>query len=392
MDTRLELLSAARINAVYQGLQDPRLLPQQLLFSQRIPMTDAIDEEIFARYIDTIQIADIIADDAKAIVYSQGKFQYETVKVPNLKKGVTLNQTQINQILRLIEQMAPGNNLGLFDSWKGSEANLILSCDLGVRQRIEMLLITMLVDNCNYDRLGIKLSGQTWGMPSDLKVTTALDWNLNPTTATPITDMQNVIRTARIRYGAYFNRITMSTQTLQILQATTQFQNQAKAWGWGQGALSGIVPTIPIQSDATIISLLTSILGGEMKIELYDARYWSQDSNGYTLSAPFFPINQVLFTDSRGDGNANYYDFANTIVTESVMSQVTRNLNMVGSLPLGRGPMSYATVDPSLNPPNITYWGVCRGFPRKKLLQSSAVLTAGAWTDPSIAVGTPFPS
>lgn len=391
MSAPYELLSASRVNAIYQGLQDPRLLPQQLIFSGRIPKVNAIDEEIFARYIDTIQMADIVLDDAKATVYSSGKYQYETTKIPNIKWGRALNQTQINQIQRLLQQMTPGNNLGLFDSWKQTENTKLMEVDLGVKQRIEWLLISMLTDNCNYDRGGVKMQGVTWGMPSDLKVTAAIDWASSPTTATPITDLQTIMRVGRIRYGAYYNRLTMSTQTLQYLQATTQFQNQAKLF-WTPGNFFGVNPSIPVQSDATIVQLLSNILGSTVTIELYDARYWLTDTNGYTTSYPFFPINQVLFTDSRGDGDAMYYDFANTVVTESIVSNITSGINIQGRLPIGPGPIAYATVDTQVNPPQVTYWAVCRGFPRKKLLQSSAVLTAGSWTDPSIAVGVPFPS
>jgi hypothetical protein len=390
VDTRLELLSAARINAIFQGLQDPRLLPQELVWNQRVPLVNALDEEIIARSIETIQISDIVADDAAAVVYSQGKFQYETTKIPNIKHGIAMSQTMMNQVWRIVSQMGPGGNtLGMFDSFAGWENRTLRMVDLGVRQRMEALLIGMLTDNFNYDKLGIKLSGLTWGMPSDLKVTAGIDWSTSPTTATPITDIQTLIRVARIRYGAYYDRLTMSTQTLQYLQATTQFQNQAKLFGWG---LVNVTPAIPVQADSTIIEMLGKMLGGAVKIELYDARYWAQDSNGYTTSYPFFPINQVLFTDSRGDNDARYYDFANTVVTESIVANATQQVNLMSNMPIGPGPMAYATANPNLNPPNIVYWGVCRGFPRKHILQSSAVLTAGAWTDPSIAVGVPFPS
>jgi hypothetical protein len=54
------------------------------------------------------------------------------------------------------------------------------------------------------------------------------------------------------------------------------------------------------------------------------------------------------------------------------------------------GPIAYATpADANLNPPGVVYWGVARGFPRKHLLQASAVLTVGTYSD-LIAVGEPF--
>jgi hypothetical protein len=37
----------------------------------------------------------------------------------------------------------------------------------------------------------------------------------------------------------------------------------------------------------------------------------------------------------------------------------------------------------------LTYWGVARGFPRKKRLSATAVLTVGAFSDP-ISLGPPY--
>jgi hypothetical protein len=48
----------------------------------------ADDDEIMARFIGFPLIADLIADDAKAVTYSFGKFQFESYKIPKLKVGV----------------------------------------------------------------------------------------------------------------------------------------------------------------------------------------------------------------------------------------------------------------------------------------------------------------
>jgi hypothetical protein len=125
-----------------------------------------------------------------------------------------------------------------------------------------------------------------------------------------------------------------------------------------------------------------------MQIELYDARYWTQGTDGNITSAPFLPINQVILTDSGNDGNAQAYDFANGIVDESIVSSVAP-INVIGG---GTGPTygPYAYASAEHNPPGLTYWGVAKGFPRKKLLQSSAALTVGTFVD-TIPVGVPFP-
>jgi hypothetical protein len=56
MATRYEFLAAARITNIMQGLQDPRLLPQQLIWNQRIPDVPAMDEEIMARFVGQVLI------------------------------------------------------------------------------------------------------------------------------------------------------------------------------------------------------------------------------------------------------------------------------------------------------------------------------------------------
>jgi hypothetical protein len=61
-------------------------------------------------------------------------------------------------------------------------------------------------------------------------------------------------------------------------------------------------------------------------------------------------------------------------------------------LPVSRGPVAYVTpASPNLNPPGYIVWGVARGFPRKRLLQSSATLSVGTFAD-SISTAVPFPA
>jgi hypothetical protein len=380
MATRYEFLAAARITNIMQGLQDPRLLPQQLIWNQRIPDVPAMDEEIMARFIGQVLIADLIADDAKAVVYSQGKFQFETTKIPNLKLGIAMNQTMLGQLRRLEGGFAGEDDAMAFTNWENRTVDML---NLGIQQRKEALKVAMLLDGFSYNRLGIIMNNVTWGMPSNLKVTSGIAWS--STSGTPLTDILTLQRLARVQYGVNLNRITLSTSAFQYAIATTEFQNQAKIFGFG---LAGVpAPVIPLQSDTSLQQLMSKMLGG-MQIELYDARYWTQGTDGNITSAPFLPINQVILTDSGNDGNAQAYDFANGIVDESIVSSVAP-INVIGG---GTGPTygPYAYASAEHNPPGLTYWGVAKGFPRKKLLQASAALTVGTFVD-TIPVGVPFP-
>jgi hypothetical protein len=105
--------------------------------------------------------------------------------------------------------------------------------------------------------------------------------------------------------------------------------------------------------------------------------------------AALWPINKVGLSNSGDDNDPTAYDFANGITTESIVSGLVKN-EMLGTIggPT-RGPIAYATAPSDLNPPQVVYWGVARGFPRKYRLQATAVLTVGTFTD-TIPVGPPF--
>jgi hypothetical protein len=133
--------------------------------------------------------------------------------------------------------------------------------------------------------------------------------------------------------------------------------------------------------------LAQSVLG--LQIELYNGRYWQQSTTGAIASAPFLPVNKVLLSSSADDNNRNVMDFGSGIVTETLVGNIAP-VSVVGGMPgPRRGPISYATVPPDLNPPNITLWGVDRGFPRKRQLQANAVLTVGSFADP-VPTTAPF--
>lgn len=375
-----QLLQAARLTRIIQSLQDVRQLPQQLKFLERTPIVPAVDSEIMARFTGFVTIADLVADDQQAVTYQNSKLSYETTNVPNIKHGTALTQAMLNQLQSFMG--VPGGmpgDMGIFSDYENRTIDGLL---LGVRLRMEALIIAMWLDSFTYDRLGIKITGATWGMPSDLKVTPGVTWD-TAGSATPVADIWSVRRTARVRYGQEYNRVTMSTQAFMYMIATTEYQNKARTFLAPNVSFTNLnVADLSFQQN-----LATNVLG--MEIELYDARYWSQGPDGSLISAPLLPITKVVLSNSGDDNDPTAYDFANGITTESIVSGLAPS-EMVGSVggPM-RGPISYATVPGDLNPPNITYWGVARGFPRKYRLQATAVLTVGTFTD-TIAVGSPF--
>lgn len=378
MAENLRLLQAVRINTIMDALQDTREMPPELVWSSRIGDVPAVDEEIMARFVGRVQIADLIADDQAAVVYQAGKFSLESTSVPNLKVGANMTQAMLNQLQSLQGRVA--NDMGIFEGYEQRTIDGLLT---GVRWRKESLLVAMLMDGFSYDRLGIKMSNVTWGMPSDLKVTPSITWD-NPTTATPVADILAVVLVGKTRYGITFDRVSMTTTDFRHMIATTEFQNKAKLFLPPQLTFTNLSLASLDQQRA----LAEQTLG--MTIELNDGRYWSQSGTGVATSAPFHPPGKVILTATANDNNDSVYDFASGIVTESIVSSLV-DTGMIGSLGGPQyGPVAYATpANPQMNPPGIVYWGVQRGFPRKHLLQSSAVLTVGTYAD-SIAVGEPF--
>lgn len=379
MPAGYEQLTVQRINKRLDALQDVRDMPQELLFLNRTPMIPAADNEIMARFIGRAQIADLVADDGVAGTYSLGKFSTYTHEPPNIKVGTNFTQSEINQL------RATSEDAGLVDSL----INLrIDACRVGVLQRIETMLVGMALDSFSYSRLGVVISGSTWGVPSDLKVTTSTAWEANPTTATPVADLLALVQVARIRYGVVYNRLTMSTAAFRNMINTTEFQTKAKLW-IPQTLTYGNLAEKNLQAQA---SLAEATLG--MKIEFYDARYWSQTlTTGAIASAPFWPVNKINLSMTSNDNNPLVQDWANGITTESLVASMfggqTNKLGIIGSFAGGtRGPVGYATAE-GMNPPNMSMWNVARGWPRKHLLFANAVLDVGSTTD-SVAVTEPF--
>lgn len=378
MAENLRFLRAVRINAIMQALQDTREQPSDLVWSQRIPDQNALDDEIMARFVGRVQIADLVADDSAAVVYQTGKFTFESSAAPNLKLGIAMNQNMLNQLRAL--QGTVANDMGIFRAWENRTVDSLL---LGIRQRKEALFLAMLLDGLSYDRLGIKMSGVSWGMPSDLKITVGTTWD-TPLTATPVNDILTAKLVAQTRYGAMFDRASMTTTDFRYMIATSEYQAKAKQFLPAQLAFSNLSLANLTQQRA----LAEATLG--MTIELNDGRYWSQDAAGVATSAPYHPVGKVLLSASQNDGDASVWDFANGVVTESIVADLV-DTAMAGGLGGAQyGPVAYPTVaDHSLNPPGVVYWGVARGFPRKHLLQANAVLTVGSYSD-LIAVGEPF--
>jgi hypothetical protein len=369
----LQQIQARRLTRIIRTFNDTRDVPTDLRFLARTPIVPAADSEVMARFTGQVIIADLVANDQKAVTYDSGRYTFEGTAIPNIKHGRHLTQEMINHLLGLqASGVGAEDETGLINDYQNRTIDDLL---LGVRQRMEALLVAMAIDGLSYNRLGIIMTNVTWGMPSDLKVTPAISWD-NAGTATPVADLLAVQLTARVRYGQAYNRATMSTQAFRSMIATTEFQNKARMY------LAPNVSFVNLGADnlEMMRTLAERVIG--MSIELYDSRYWYQNPDGSLTSAPYLPIVKVVLSFTGDDNNRAAADFANAITTESVVAELGANTGIVGTLGgPQRGPIAYATVPHDLNPPNVTYWACARGFPRKHRLQSTAVLTVGTFAD-----------
>ena len=359
-------LDSAKITTIVQALADQLERDKQLTFLSRTPVVAADDDEITGKWKGTIFAADVIADDQEAVVYESGSFQFTANTIPNLKLGKSVGQSMLNRVMRMQKNLSNTFDSSFFTDWENTVAEDLVQ---GIRERINFLVCCMQMDATTYNRMGINMTGTGWGMPSDLKVTAAADWSDNAN-STPITDLQTIMnRTAPDTYGERYNRVTMSIRAFTYLTQSAEFQNRIK------GVLRYAFGTQQINTGDTgqMQQLLADILNAT--IEIVDTTFWERSNNGAKTAARVLPYNKVILSSTNDDGNRAVMDFANGVVTESVVGTMLGEEGFNGE---SFGPIAYYTGNTSLNPPNITVWGVQRGFPRKHRETATAVLTVGS--------------
>jgi hypothetical protein len=291
------------------------------LWLDRLPVVPAEDEEITAIWTLNRVAADIIAPNQAARVVSAGQLEAIVHELPNIKQGVALNQQDVNRMNRLMGQ----NTMTL-----GRE--------------------------------------EFFGTPADTRQAVTLAWGTNPTTATPITDINNHANYLALTYGLTVNRITLTRTDFLNMVATTQVKNLSQA-------IIGIPATNAINTANLPLmrNYIGSMLGG-WDVEIDDHVYRTEEMDGTSTTHVDLPVGNAVLTDSRLDGDRRFFDFASAPLTEALVA------GLVGDTDSGlggqeRGPAVFATCPEDYNPPSIVVWGAMRGFPRRKQKVVSGVLT-----------------
>lgn len=367
-------LENARINKIVRTLADEleAIGARNLIALQRTPIVNADDNEIVGKFKGQFFAADIIADDQEALVYDTvGSFEFVTANIPNIKMGSRVSQHTINRLARLRRNVPANNDVQFFTDWENTIAESLVT---GIRQRINQLICSMWMDDGDYNRYGIILKDVSWGMPSALKVDSATvsteNWGAE-STATPMnTILKLVNETAPDTYGETYNRITMSSKAFRNMIKTTEFQNLAAGelrYNFGAGQYN-------LRDAGANRQMAANILG--IEIEIYDGVFRTRGNSGaVTSNIRYIPEDIVILSNSNDDNDSNVMDFANGIVTESIVSDIIGQGGIGGE---SFGPIAYFTGNTDLNAPDIRAWAVARGFPRKHRETATATISVGS--------------
>jgi hypothetical protein len=359
-----QILDSVRFNALVADQETNYKQNLPLRFLDRCETVQADVEEITATFTGQVFIADLVTDDAKAVVYEAGKLELVTNTVPNLKVGVRFNQAMIDRLGRIRRNLGSRgvqSDVDFFQNWETATAAKVIR---GVNERKNMLICAMMLDNLTYNRLGVKVTG-TWGMPANLKVTPSTLWT-DPA-ATPITDTLTLKSVAAETYGEVYDKITMAQADFLNAVKTTEF----KALMQGQ-VMQPLATTAFNSYDPRLQQYFMDMVG--MRLELEDKTYTEQASNGSKVTSRVLPLGKVLLSVAADENDVTAYDFGSAVVVESIVAGIIGDPDNV---PAGEqfGPFAYYTGNMDLNPPNLTAWGVTRGFPRKHRKTCTAVLT-----------------
>lgn len=364
-------INTMRINRVTQVLINQREMQQPLTYLNRTRIETGVDDdEMRGEWTGRIFAADIITNDARAVIVEGGMVEFNTNTIPNLKIGRYANQDMIDRLSRMEQGAIVAGDIPAVRGWYNRMADANIQ---GIRIRENALICGMLLDSVVYDKLGVKISGG-FGMPSDLK--------FNPVTvftnaaSAPITFIQNAKKYAKITYGEEYNTLDMSQTLFDYIVASDEFRAKAPLYMQSIVLMAGAYPagTLNIADTEMMQGILQRIL--KMTINIEDNFYYVQNSDGTRTQSRYLPINVILMTDSRDFNSPNGYDLARGIPTEARLAAIMGDANRFSATGEVSGPLSYFYAPDNYDPPALITYSVDKAFPRKHRKTSSARINA----------------
>jgi hypothetical protein len=336
---------------------------QPLTFLNRTPLVNATDDDIIGEFSGQIFAADLITDDAEAVVVEGGRMETRLAQgsIPNIKIGASVSQSTINALDMMARNVQLDEDADLITGWENQLARNLVT---GVRQTMNYLCAAMQLDGLVYDRLGVKITAG-FGTPSALKPTVT-PWT-NTAGATPVSNIQNIAMNIGPGLGKSYNRITMSTEAFNYAVATDEFATRVRQLLRLEADQFYLNPY-----DVVNLRALFSAATG-MQLEIEDTTFRVRNPNGSQTQQRVLPANKVILSNTTDDNNPAAYDFANGIPTETIVAPFIAGAPDIGGRQFG--PVSYYDGNPSLNPPNLKAWAVARGFPRRHDKLATAILT-----------------
>ena len=367
--TKTDFFSNIRINRLVQTLASKLELDAPLTFLNRTPLVNVLDDtEILGSFSGSIFAADLITDDAEAVVVDSGRFELtgRVSTIPNIKIGARVGQGMIHRLQLLKRGIELDGNAELITGW---ELQLAQNLVTGVRQTMNYLCAAMVMDSFVYDRLGVKISGG-FGTPSELKQTliSGRVWSSgNVSTMRPIEDLQYMVQGVAPTLGKSFNRVTMATSTFQLIVASDEFAERVRLYLRLEPSQFALNP----YDVANLQNLFQAITG--LQLELEDTTFRVRNTNGTSTSQRVMAANKVILSNTADDNNSQAFDFANAIVDETIVAPLIDGAPNLGGPSVG--PVSYYRGNPELNPPDLRAWAVAKGFPRKHDKLAHAIIT-----------------
>ncbi len=228
--TKTDFISNVRLNKFVQTLASQLELNAPLTFLNRTAVSNVIDDsEILSSYSGPIFAADLITDDAEAVVVEGGRLETtgRISQIPNIKIGARVGQGMINRLNQLKRGIELDGPHELITGW---ELQLAENLVTGVRQRMNQLCAAMYLDGVAYDRLGVKINSG-FGAPAELKQTMigARQWTVgNVATMLPIQDLQYMVQSVAPTLGKAYDRVTMATTTFQLIIGSDEFAERVR--------------------------------------------------------------------------------------------------------------------------------------------------------------------
>jgi hypothetical protein len=368
---RTDFFSTTRITRLVQTLANELEISQPLTFLNRTPIVPVVDDiEILGSYSGPIFAADLITEDAEAVVVDGGRFEVSAsvTSIPKIKIGARVSESMIRKLTQLRQGIQLQGDADLIWGW---ELNFARNLVTGVRHRMNALCAAMMLDNHTYDRLGVKIAG-SFGAPADLKpvLTGTARWiEANKATMQPIAYLDSLRRHALNEHGQVYNHIDMSTEVFDIVTSCDEFAERVRLFLAIEPSMFSMA-LIPEERRMELFRQLTGLT-----VNLEDATMRVRNANGSSTQSRYLPAHQVVLSNSQ-EFNTDAYDFANGIVTESIVAPLIAGAPDFGGEQVG--PVAFYNGNRELNPPDLRCWAVARGFPRKHVKTATAVIQVAA--------------